>query len=116
MVIANDISLSKAQFTAKISKGPGGGYRIGIPKHILERLPDDLWVFDTVYIRSMDGFKQVLKNVPCSRSNEKRRYIPIYLEYVETSYDQLGQCSIELIYKCPVSQSRPLSYTDFSTI
>ena len=113
---ANDTSLDKAQFMAKISKGPGGGYRIGIPKHILDILPKDLWVFDTVYIRSMDGFKQVLKNVPCSRSNEKRRYIPIYLEYVETSYDLLGQCSIELIYKCPTQPMKPLSYTDFSAI
>jgi hypothetical protein len=91
-------SLHKLQFLGKISKSPGGGYKIWIPKDVSEKIPPELWVFDVVYIRA-EGFKQTLKNPPCSHATEIKKYIPIYSEFVETDYTKLGKVTVEMVYE-----------------
>lgn len=90
--------LEKVQFDTKISKGSGGGYKIPIPKRIFDRFPHDLWVIQTVYIRS-EGFKQTLKNHPCSKSGDTKRYVPIYTSDIEADYENMGTVNVELIYE-----------------
>ena len=92
-------AFNRIQFDSQVSKGSGGGFKIWIPKHIVEMLPSDLWIIDAVYLRK-EGFKQTLKKHPCSKAGVDKRYIPIYTDDLECDdYLGLGKISVEMVYE-----------------
>lgn len=92
-------TFKRLTFDATISKGCSGEFRIWVPKHILEQIPKDLWIVETVFIRYED-FKQSLKAHPLSKAGENKRYIPIYNSEIEGDYRSMGKVSIEMVVGC----------------
>lgn len=83
-------------FDTSIYKNSGGGYKIWIPKVVMEQISSDTWFVSECRIIS-DDFKQILKNHPLSKGGTKQGYIPIYCEEVMADYTQFGRVAIHLI-------------------
>lgn len=89
----------RISFVATITKNPQSGYRIWIPKSVVEQLPQDLWVVETTFIQN-EGFKQALPNHVISKAGGGKRYIALLAEDDEgVPYDKMGKFNAEIVFE-----------------
>lgn len=89
----------RIEFDATITKNPQAGYRIWIPKSVVNTLPESLWIIETTFIRN-GGFKQTLPNHVLSKAGGGKKYIGILAEDDEgIPYHQMGKFKVEMVFE-----------------
>lgn len=83
-------------FDTSIYKNSGGGFKVWIPKSIMESIPDGSWIVSECTIES-DDFRQRLEDHPLSKGGHMQGYVPIYCEEIMTDYTQLGRVKIHMV-------------------